>query len=305
MFFFRLNPWLALGAVLVVPVGQAAPVVGKVFAHHYQELPPVGTDQAQVVYFRPLEGIQRQGAAHVYVDREFHTGLLPGGYTRFCLAPGPHVLGAYLGDAPSYLGKSLHLYQATLEGGRTYFLKVREDGNHFPLPVEREQAEPYLAQSRAQAHALSRASAVEACRHFDYLQDETRFKNYQLSSDVLFAFGKGEYQDISGAGRAAVAQWLTTLRKDDAQIRSIRVQGHTDPMGDEARNQLLGLQRAESVRQLLIELGLPESIISAQSFGHRELLVHSCYGTLAQQIACYAPNRRVALRVELSRPERK
>lgn len=302
----NLNRRLMGGMLLFALPGMpllAAPLAesGRVFAQHYQPLPPVGADQVQVVYYRQLEGVQRRGGAHVYVDREFQASLLPGGYTRFCLAPGVHTLGAYIGDAPQYNGKSTDLYQALLQGGTTYYLRVREDQSTFPLPVKREEAERQLVNGRAQVHALSRASAVEACRHFDFIEDTDRFKHYQLSSDVLFAFGKSGYQDISSTGRSALRGWINELQRDDVQIQHISVLGHTDPLGDEARNQLLGLQRADSVRQVLIEQGLAESIISAESRGNRELLVHSCYGPLPKQIACYAPNRRVELRVELSR----
>jgi OOP family OmpA-OmpF porin len=286
---------------LLAQPNKAGQVPGTVFDHRYQTLAPVGADQVQVVYYRSKTGTQRVGAAHIYVDRQFHTGLLPGGYTRFCLAPGTHTLGAYLDDAPRYLGKSTDLYQASLQGGQTYFLRVREDGTTFPLPVKREEAERELVETREQVHVLSRVSAVEACRHYDYLDDDTRYKDYTLSSDVLFAFGKSGYGDISAAGHKAVAQWLKDLQRDDAQIRQIQVVGHTDPIGHEAENQLLGLQRATTVRQLLIDNGLAESIISATSAGNREPLVHSCYGSRAEQIACYAPNRRVVLRVDLSR----
>lgn len=279
------------------------PAPWKIFDQQYQELPPVGADQAQVVYYRSASGTQRVGAAHIYVDRQFHAGLLPGGYTSFCVAPGTHTLGAYLHDAPRYLGKSTYLYQAALEGGKTYYLRVREDGGTFPQPVKRDEAERELRETRAQVHTLSRAKAVEACRHYDYLESDARYKDYTLSSDVLFAFGKSAYGDISTAGHQAIKQWLEQLQRDDAQIRQIQVIGHTDPIGQEAENQLLGLQRASTVRQLLIDNGLPESIINVTSAGNREPLVHSCYGSQAQQIACYAPNRRVVLRVELSRRE--
>ncbi|QTD31474.1 OmpA family protein [Pseudomonas fluorescens] len=279
----------------------ATPLAGKVFAEHYQTPPAVGADQTQVVYYRPLEGLQRSGSAHIYVNREFHTGLLPGGFTRFCLAPGTYTLGAYLKDAPLYAGKHTDLYQASLQGGRTYYLKVREDGDTFPLAVSREDASRELNGVRVQAHALSRASVLESCRHYDYLDGEPSRKDYSLSSDVLFAYGGGAIEDMSAGGRSAIRQWLKTLQKDDAQIRHIEVIGHTDPLGDEAENQLLGLRRADSVRNMLIENGLPESIISASSAGNREPLVHSCYGSLAQQISCYAPNRRVVLRVDLSK----
>jgi OOP family OmpA-OmpF porin len=279
--------------------GSAEPVPAKAFAERYVAFPPVGADQAQVVYFRSQAGIQQSGSAHVYINREFHTGLLPGGYTRFCLVPGTYTLGAYLNDAPRYMGKHTDLYQATLQGGRTYFLRVREDGDTFPMAVSREEAERELPQVRMQVHALSRASTTEDCRFYDYLPDE-RHKNYTLSSDVLFAFGKSSRDDISAAGQRAVRNWLKELQRDNAQVSHIEVIGHTDPIGNEPENQLLGLKRADAVRALLIDNGLAESVIAASSAGNREPVVHTCYGSLAEQISCYAPNRRVVLRVETS-----
>lgn len=279
-----------------------AVVAGKVFDATYEPVAAIGEDQAQVVYYRTLGGVQRKGAAHIYVDREFHTGLLPGGHTTFCVAPGTHTLGAYLDDMPTYKGKHSDLYQATLQGGKTYYLRVREDGNTFPLPLARDVAEAELTTSRTQVHAVSRAASVEACRHYDYLVDESRFKHYELASDVLFAFGKAGQGDISNAGHQAIARLINDLHHDDAQVKSVQVIGHTDPIGDEAKNQQLGQLRADTLRQLLINKGIPESIISASSAGNREPVVFSCYGSRAQQIACYAPNRRVVVKVELGRP---
>ena len=291
-----------LSAALFNVPAMAAPVAkdaGKVFDAPYLSAPAVGEDQAQVVYYRAQGAVQRQSAAHVYVDREFHTGLLPGGHTTLCVAPGLHTLGAYLDDMPLYKGKHSDLYQASLQGGKTYFLKVREDGNTFPQPVHREEAERELATSRAQAHVVSRASAVEACRHYDYLVDTSRFKRYELSGDVVFNFGKSGPQDISAAGHQALNQLVSALRRDDAQIKQMQVVGHTDPIGDEAANQQLGQRRADTLRSLLIAKGIPESIISASSAGNREPVVYSCYGNREQRIACFAPNRRVVVTVEL------
>lgn len=285
-----------------VVADPVASVAGKVFDHTYVSVPPIGEDQTQVVYYRMEEGVQRKGAAHVYVDREFHSGLLPGGYSVFCLAPGSHTLGAYLDDTPEYKGKRSDLYQATLQGGKTYYLRVREDGNTFPQPVAREEAERELVASRNQVHAISRASGVEACRHYEYLVDESRFKRYELSSDVLFASGASARQDIPEAGLKAVRSLINELREDHAQVRHVQVVGHTDPMGDEAKNQLLGQARADTLRDLLIAGGIPDSLISATSAGNREPVVFTCYGNRAQQTACYAPNRRVVIKVELGKP---
>ncbi|MGY2297158.1 OmpA family protein [Pseudomonas yamanorum] len=274
-------------------------VAGRVFYSAYLGLPPVAVDQVQVVYYRTQVEVQRKGAAHVYVDRQFHTGLLPGGFTSFCMAPGSHTLGAYLNDAPTYLGKNTDLYQTNLEGGHTYYLKVREDGNTFPEPVKREVAERELGLTRLQVHVLSRAASVEACRYYEHLKDDARFKHYSLPGDVLFPSGKSDRADLSSAGREAIGQLLSQLRTDDAQIKHIQVTGHTDALGSDSDNELLGGRRANTVMQMLMDGGIPESLLTSNSSGSRDPVISTCYGPRAEQLSCYAPNRRVTLRVEL------
>ena len=48
---------------------------------------------------------------------------------------------------------------------------------------------------------------------------------------------------------------------------SIEIQGHTDNVGTERTNQILSQQRAQSVRNALIELGLDPNRISAKGYG--------------------------------------
>lgn len=191
----------------------------------------------------------------MYIDREFHTSLLLGGYSAFCSVPGVHTLGAYLGDEPLYPGKQRDLYQAKLEGGKTYFLRVREDGNTLPLAVKRTEAEPQLKLTYPQQHVLSRASRVEACRHYNFLEThKVSDRDYSFTVDRLFRNGTSE---MSVVGKQNLHQFLQSLQKDGVQAREIRVEGHTDPLGNEAENQLLGLQRANAVREALIALGAP------------------------------------------------
>ncbi|NWE20687.1 OmpA family protein [Pseudomonas sp. P7548] len=267
------------------------------FGNGYQPVAPVSDGQAQVIYYRGTDGQQR-GSANVYVDREFHTSLLPGGYTAFCVEPGSRTLGAYIGDAPSYRGKTTDLYSAKLEGGKTYFLKVRENGNGAPLAVTRADAERELAGSRAQVQALSRASKVQQCNFVD--KPAEAFKDYALSGDVLFAFGKSGYQDISSRGRVAILELVTQLNREHAKLDRVVVVGHTDPIGSYQANQTLGLKRAQTVRRLLIDGGIPSTAVVARSAGSSEPVTDECYGSKAEQVVCNAPNRRVVVRVDVS-----
>jgi OOP family OmpA-OmpF porin len=274
-------------------------VSDKVFGMQYMPVAPVADRQVQVVYYRSASMGTQQGAAHVYVDREFHAGLLPGGYSSFCVAPGNHSLGAYVKDAPQYKGKSTDVFSATLVGGKTYFLKVREDGYGSPLAVPRAEAEGDLAGMRMQVQALSRASTVQAC---DYLpMPAAQYKDYALSGDVLFAFGKSGYQDITFKGREAIQQLITQLRQENTNAERIEVIGHTDAIGNPSANYALGLKRAQTVQRMLLDAGLRVSGISASSAGSEQPVSSGCYGTRAEQIACYAQDRRVVVRVDTQR----
>lgn len=283
---------VAATASLLVYTGAHAAIPASAFADPYQSVPAVAANQSQVVYYRDGTAGHLANTAHVYIDNEFHTSLLPGGFTVFCIAPGTHGLNAVLDDAPRYEGKKAQP-RTTLEGGKTYFLKVSEAGAVLPTAVTRVDAERALANSPRQAHVLSRASAVKACNYMAPVEPQV----YTLSGDVLFAFGKAGYADVREDGRRAVASIVTALKKDGVELDRIDVVGHTDPIGSDAANETLGLMRAQTVRQMLIESGLAVGSITVQSKGRRELVVDDCLGDRSQVIACNSPNRRVVIQV--------
>lgn len=264
----------------------------------YKGARPVADDQAQVIYYRAVGG-SVNGPANVYLDQEFVTALQSGGYTSFCIRPGAHTMGAYLAEMPRYIGKNEDLYRTTLKGGMTYYLKVREQGGTLPLAVGKHTAEAELVNSRLQVHLLSRASQIEKCRYYGFTdQPAVVQKVYVLEADQLFA-GRNRSMRMTAKGHALVGDILKDLQRNDAQLVRMSTEGHTDPMADEASNQLLGQEWANSVRQALIDQGAPQALLSATSAGSRESLKSNCYGAPEDQIICHAPNRRVTVRVEI------
>ncbi|WP_072445386.1 MULTISPECIES: OmpA family protein [Burkholderia] len=284
-------------------LSSAGTQAGKVFGETYAPVGVVGAQQAQIVYYRAGAGAATRSAAHVYVDGDFQTALLPNGYTVFCVAAGEHTLGAYLNEAPLYRGKTTDRFSANLQGGKTYFLKVQEGGNGAPQALPREQAERELSGARAQVHALPRASAVQACQTtpLPAAPAQPQYKDYTLSSDLLFAFGKSGYNDITGRGREEVGRMVEQIRAENTTLSQILVIGHADQIGSDAAAEKLGAARAATVRRMLIERGLPAAKISTESAGNTEPVVEACHGSKQAQIACYAPNRRVVVRVDASR----
>lgn len=295
----------------IAPTARAGTQPGKVFGQTYTPVGQVGPQQAQIVYYRDASaGAGRSAAAHVYLDGALQTALLPNGYSIFCVKPGEHTLGAYIQDAPLYKGKTTGRLGTELKGGMTYFMKVAPAGsNGAPVVVPRNEAEAQLHGMGAQMHVLSRASAVQAC---DYpsvpvvqpaaVAQPATVKSYTLKGDTLFAFGKFGSRDMTGQGRAEISRLATQILADNASLEAVTVIGHADLIGSDAAALKLGEQRAMTVRRMLIEQGIPAQKITAESAGNSDPVVPECSGTMQQKIACNEPNRRVVVRVNLSRP---
>ena len=123
---------------------------------------------------------------------------------------------------------------------------------------------------------------------------------HTLSADALFAFDRSEVQDILPHGRAEVAELAASLSGDD-QVR-ISVVGHADRLGNASYNQGLSERRAATVRELLIQDGIPASSITASGRGSSQP-VTSCDAGLGRDalIECLRPDRRVEIEVSAQR----
>ncbi|KVU38835.1 hypothetical protein WK68_14715 [Burkholderia ubonensis] len=277
---------------------------GKMFGMTHAPVDQVALNQVQIVYYCAQTG-GGNAKANVYVDAHYQTSLLQNGYTTFCVQQGNHTLGAYLHDVPVYRGKTKNLFETNLKAGAaTYFLKAQEGGHSAPFAVSREQAERELqgARARAQLHGLSRAPTTVACNVSTLVVTPaaSQSKDYTLQSDMLFAFGKAEYRDINTRGRKAFACLFEQMHRENTEVKLITVVGHADQIGSAAAAEKLGLQRAKSVRSMLIGSGIPAWRIGTKTAGNTEPVVNDCRGSREQQIACYAPNRRVVVRVHMT-----
>ena len=116
-----------------------------------------------------------------------------------------------------------------------------------------------------------------------------------LSSDALFAFGKAT---LNASALSSLDELAENIKKTN-MLESIVLVGHTDHLrsdGHPERNQLLSEQRAESIRQFLIDKGIPAEKIQASGAGSTQPVVE-CSRKLsrAELIACLQPNRRVEI----------
>ncbi len=89
-------------------------------------------------------------------------------------------------------------------------------------------------------------------------------------SRLYFVFGTDKLTDESAA--AAQDVYADVLSR---QASEVNVVGHTDTVGSDADNNRLSLRRAETVREGLVELGVPAESISVSGAGESQLLVET------------------------------
>ena len=120
----------------------------------------------------------------------------------------------------------------------------------------------------------------------------------RLSADGLFAFGKSGIDDLSDEGRAALDELAARLVERPVEI--VHVIGHSDRIGTPTAIHRVSSERANAVRDYLIERGVPEDRITAVGRGGVEPVVECDGGSSQEAIDCLAPNRRVEVRVQFA-----
>jgi outer membrane protein OmpA-like peptidoglycan-associated protein len=125
----------------------------------------------------------------------------------------------------------------------------------------------------------------------------TALDRFELSADALFVFAKSGPGDILPGGRDELNKVAEALKSSKAAV--VQVIGHTDLIGSHEENQTLSQRRAETVREFLVDSGLPAEGLSAHGVGETEP-VKQCDDGLPREelVACLQPNRRVEVVVK-------
>ncbi|RIX76806.1 OmpA family protein [Acidovorax cavernicola] len=120
-----------------------------------------------------------------------------------------------------------------------------------------------------------------------------------LNADGLFRFDGASLSDLLPAGRARLEHLARELRSNFRSLHYIVVTGHTDRLGSDAYNEALSLERANTVRELLVQQGLDRKQIRTVGMGKRQPVVSDCEGSQRSPalLQCLQPNRRVELDV--------
>ena len=139
-------------------------------------------------------------------------------------------------------------------------------------------AHPDAARAPANAESPPAAPvlAAKAC--------EREMAGLLSSASILFASGKAE---IAPSSNALLDKLAAAARACPA---TVRVEGHTDNVGDAQLNQTLSAARAAAVRDALVARGLAPGRLVAQGFGATQPLNDNATP------AARAANRRIELR---------
>lgn len=122
-------------------------------------------------------------------------------------------------------------------------------------------------------------------------------KTFNLSSDVLFAFGKTELKPEGAEALTALYQQIVEVQPKDGMATVV---GYSDRIGSDANNLRLSEARAQTVADFLIDKGLPADKVTIQGNSESNPITGSQCNDIKARTAlidCLAPDRRVEVRV--------
>ena len=126
-------------------------------------------------------------------------------------------------------------------------------------------------------------SAVMPVTHVETVPLASRSTDI-LHDDIQFEVGR---KGLTDDGKAALQRHAEFLKNEPDW--GVLLQGYTDQQGSASFNKILGMKRAETVKQQLVSLGVPESVIRTVSLGEEGALC------IDKSDVCRQMNRRVHL----------
>ncbi|MCA1778574.1 MAG: OmpA family protein [Xanthomonadaceae bacterium] len=137
---------------------------------------------------------------------------------------------------------------------------AREEAQQARRVAEAQSAEVDLARREAE---LASQTAKSLQRRLEYMEYRETDRGVVITlGDVLFEVGKSELLD---SGKQSLQDVIELLENESD--KNIRIEGHTDSSGPAALNLRLSEQRAQAVRDALIELGVDAGRLQAVGMG--------------------------------------
>ncbi len=304
---------VACAAVLGLPAFAQSNIEALTDAYNLQNK-VVASGQSRIIFYRPIQS-RLPGATTIYVNGRYHTSLVAGGFSALCLASGNVELGIRQIDLQTRPNKDGFdsITQLNLPNAQNVFVRVQDQSIQTLalMPVQAAEAAQEVAQTRLQAHTISRVTSAVDCVNVDApvavvpaaaapapVAPVAAPRQMQLAGDTLFAFGRSDVAGLTADGLRAIDQLMGRINAEFSQIDRVHIVGHTDPFGSAAFNDQLSTERAHTVGQYLLGGRQINDRITSEGRGMRELLVSTCpKAQTPASIACNQPNRRVTVEI--------
>lgn len=105
--------------------------------------------------------------------------------------------------------------------------------------------------------------------------------------------------DLLPKGRQEVLNVASQIHNNFVSVSRINLVGHTDRLGSDSYNNQLGQNRADTVRNLLVQNGVAGNMISTASAGKSQPVTDGCFYVKQREElkACLQPDRRVTVEI--------
>ncbi len=245
---------------------------------------------------------RQPGAASIFVNGDYQTSLVPGGYSELCMAPANVKAGVRYRDVERNANAARldSISEVPMQDGRTQYIRVQEQAirSGTPrlvlVPVDQDRAVRELDGTRLQMHTVSRVKGQQPCQAVAVQATEA----ITLAGDTLFMFNRSDRSGLTDHGINALEQLMLQLRTRYKSVEHVHLIGYTDPLGSNAYNQRLSQQRASTVSEYMQISPLLRGRITTEGRGSKELVVTGCGNTPTPKTqACNQPNRRVVVQV--------
>ncbi|GHS96851.1 hypothetical protein FACS189421_02590 [Bacteroidia bacterium] len=192
-------------------------------------------------------------------------------------APAPVMQPAFVA-VPTYIPAPGNDNLITREEFTTMIMQLRAEMEQIRLAMAQQQAgfqqpQPQQQPSSAPMQFVQQQGPTTMDKTIIKIQQIPLEQNQAVMEEVLEIFFdfdkyviKPEYEDI--------IRQLSRAAQSNRNIK-VTVVGHTDTKGSDAYNFALGGRRAQAVRKVLIEYGIPSSQIVAVSAGESDLKVQT------------------------------
>lgn len=266
-------------------------------------LSEVDNRHTMVVFIREKTEINRP-AINIFINGNYLTSLLPGGYKTQSLCANPTKMSAaYTQSELNYSKVRQQSGVQLLTAGKIQYFKLVEDSSHAVQfqALSEEGAQAILPNLKEQINTMSRVKNIKDCPDPVYIQVpvKTVLNKYTLQASTLFSYGKSGLNDLNPKGREEIVAISSKIKRDEEHISHLAVLGYTDPVGSELSNQQLSQRRAETVREILVANGVVKQTILVEGRGEQDLVVSDCDRRYAKDKAartqCDLPNRRVEI----------